>query len=201
MHDSNHGSYASNKFVNNTLGGILNILGGYSANWKIQHNVLHHTYTNVEGLDEDIEAGVLLRMSPHAPQLRIHRFQHIYAWFLYCMMNLFWVTVKDYRQLFKYHQLDLLRKEKLTLKRGLTELTILKVFYIGYVIVLPILFSGMPWYHIVLGFVAMHIIAGLALACIFQPAHVMQTSEYPEPNTDRKMENSWAVHQLLNTTN
>ncbi len=201
MHDSNHGSYAHNKFVNNTLGGILNILGGYSANWKIQHNVLHHTYTNVEGLDEDIEAGVFLRMSPHAPRRGFHRFQHIYAWFLYCMMNLFWVTVKDYRQLIKYNQLGLLRKEKLTLKRGLTELTILKVFYIGYVIVLPILFSGMPWYHIVLGFVVMHVIAGLALACIFQPAHVMETSEFPEPNPDRKMENSWAVHQLLNTTN
>ncbi len=201
MHDSNHGAYAKNKLVNNMLGGVLNILGGYSANWKIQHNILHHTYTNVGGLDEDIEAGALIRMHPHAPKKKFHRFQYVYAWVLYCLMNLFWVTVKDYRQLFKYNQVDLLKKEKLTLKRGITELTLLKLFYIGYAIVLPIFFSGMSWYHVLIGFVIMQMIAGLALACIFQPAHVMESSEFPEPGPDRKMENNWAVHQVLNTTN
>ena len=200
MHDSNHGSYANNKFVNSMLGGVLNILGGYAANWRIQHNVLHHTYTNVHGLDEDIAPGPILRMSPHQPRFGIHRFQHIYAWFLYCLMNLFWVTVKDYRLLVRYHKSDLLRKEKLTLKRGIIELSILKVVYFGYALVLPILFSGLPWYHVVLGFVLMHVLGGLGLACIFQPAHVMETSEYPVAGPDRKMENSWAVHQVLNTT-
>ena len=65
MHDSNHEAYSTNSTINTLLGGLLNILGGYSRNWRMQHNILHHTYTNVEGLDEDIEAGILLRMSPN----------------------------------------------------------------------------------------------------------------------------------------
>jgi len=201
MHDSNHGSYSGSKLLNSLLGNILNLLGGYGRTWRIQHNILHHTYTNVDGLDEDIEAGVLLRMSPHAPRYGFHRFQHLYAWFLYALMNLFWVTVKDFKQVVRYEREGLLRKEKVSLKKAITELSLVKVFYLCYVVGIPILFSGMPWYHVLLGFVLMHMLAGLGLACIFQPAHVMETSAYPEPSPARKMEQSWAVHQLLNTTN
>ncbi len=201
MHDSNHGSYSKNKIVNSLLGNILNVIGGYSPNWRIQHNILHHTYTNLHGLDEDIAGTVLIRMHPESPRMKIHRYQHIYSWGLYSLMNLMWVIVKDYKLLFRYEKQGLLRKEKLTLKRGLTELSLIKVFYIAYMFVLPLLFSGLAWYHIFLGFLLMQMVAGLALACIFQPAHVMETSEYPKPDEDLKMENNWAVHQLLNTTN
>ena len=201
MHDANHGSYSKNKLTNAFLGNILNFLGGYALNWKIQHNILHHTYTNLEGLDEDIDPGKLLRLSPHKPALRIHRYQHIYAWFLYSLMNLFWVTAKDYRLLVRYNNNDLLRKQKTTLRKAITELSLLKVFYFSYALVLPILFSKMSWQTVVTGFILMHLIGGLALACIFQPAHVIETSEYPEITADRRVENNWAVHQLLNTTN
>lgn len=201
MHDSNHGSYSSNKYINSFLGNVLNVLGGYARNWRIQHNVLHHTYTNLDGLDEDIEGTKLIRMSPHKPLMRMHRYQHIYAWFLYSLMNLMWVIVKDYKLIFRYSKQGLLQKEKITLKKAFIELSLLKVAYVGYVIVLPILFSGMPWQHVLGGFVLMHMIAGLSLACIFQPAHVMETSEYPLPSEDRKIANNWAAHQLLNTTN
>ena len=199
MHDSNHGAYAENKAVNHFLGSLLNILGGYSLNWKIQHNILHHTYTNIEGLDEDIDAGPVLRMSPDKQLRPFHRFQHLYAWLVYCIMNLYWITVKDYRMLLRYHKNGLLRKQNTTLRKAVTELSLLKVVYVAYILVLPLLFSGVPWYHVVGGFVAMHVVAGFSLACIFQPAHVVETSDYSSPSEDRKMENNWAVHQVLNT--
>jgi linoleoyl-CoA desaturase len=201
MHDSNHGSYSRNKFVNSTLGNILNIIGGYARNWRIQHNVLHHTYTNVDGLDEDIEGTKLIRMSPHKPLKPIHRYQHLYAWFLYSLMNIYWVIAKDYKLIFRYEKEGLLKKEKVTLKQAFIEVTVLRLFYYSYMLVLPIMFSGLPWYHIIAGFLIMHLIAGISLACIFQPAHVMETSDYSLPSPERKMQNNWAAHQLLNTTN
>ena len=201
MHDSNHGAYSTNKTVNTILGGVLNFIGGYDRNWRIQHNVLHHTYTNLDGLDEDIEGTVLIRMSPHKPVLKIHRYQHIYAWFLYSLMNIFWVIIKDYRLIFRYHKNDLLVKEKMTLRKALIEVTFYKVLYVCTTVVLPLMFSNMPWQHVMLGFLSMHMVAGLALACIFQPAHVMEASTYPAPNEDRKIETNWAAHQILNTTN
>jgi linoleoyl-CoA desaturase len=199
MHDSNHEAYTESKAMNNFLGSLLNILGGYALNWKIQHNILHHTYTNIQGLDEDIDSGVIIRMSPDKPLLKMHKFQHIYAWFMYCLMNLFWITAKDYRLLLRYSKNGLLRKQNTTLGKAVLELSLLKVVYVGYILVLPIMFAHVPWYHIVGGFVAMHVIAGFSLACVFQPAHVVETSDFSSPTEDRKMENNWAVHQVLNT--
>jgi linoleoyl-CoA desaturase len=201
MHDSNHGAYSENKTVNMALGSLLNFIGGYDRNWRIQHNILHHTYTNLDGLDEDIAGTVLIRMCPHKKRLPIHRFQHIYAWFLYALMNLTWVVLKDFKLIFRYEKEGLLKKEKVTLGRAFAELIVLKLFYIGNILVLPILFSDMTVGQVFLGFLMMHVVAGLSLACIFQPAHVMETSSFPLPNDERKMEESWARHQLMNTTN
>lgn len=200
-HDSNHGSYSNNKTVNKIIGDIVNVVGGYDVTWRIQHNILHHTYTNIEGLDEDIDAGGLLRFSPHSKKHALHRYQHIYGWFLYCLLTLQWVTYKDYRLLFIYEKKGLLKKEKISLNKALLELSIYKVIYFVYMLVLPIMFSGMSWQLVVLGFLLLHFVAGLGLSCIFQLAHVLESSEFPLPTDDRKMENSWAIHQMLNTAN
>jgi linoleoyl-CoA desaturase len=199
MHDSNHSAYSRNKIVNRIMGGIIDFMGAYSVNWRIQHNILHHTYTNLSGLDDDIDAGNLLRMSPHQQRLPLHRWQHLYCWGLYSMMNVYWVLVKDYVQIFKFEKEGLLRKEKKTLTQAFWEITAMRIVYFGYTIVLPILFSGVAWYHCVIGFVFIQVIAGISLACIFQPAHVMETSDFAVPDDQSKLENSWAVHQVLNT--
>jgi len=199
MHDSNHGSYSDNKTLNKWMGRIIILVGGYDVNWRIQHNILHHTYTNIEGLDHDIEAGILLRFSPHQKRYRMHRFQHIYAWFLYGLLTLQWATIKDFRQVVQYHRLDLLKKEKLTVGRALLQVTLYKLLYYGCLFVLPVLLAGVTWGHVLTGFVVMHFIAGLSLSVIFQLAHVMEDCEFPAPEPGRKMKNNWAVHQLLNT--
>ena len=51
MHDANHESFSSKKWVNSLMGSSIYILAGNVYNWKVQHNVLHHTYTNIQGLD------------------------------------------------------------------------------------------------------------------------------------------------------
>jgi linoleoyl-CoA desaturase len=203
MHDANHGTYSPDKRVNNFISYILEVIGGYRVTWRIQHNVLHHTYTNVAGLDEDIDSIVLLRLSPRQPWHWFHRYQYIYIWFFYAMMTIFWMTIKDYLQVVKYKQHDLLIKQKVSLRQAIFRITLYKLFYYAYIIVLPIIFSGQPWYFVVLGFLLMHVTSGLFLSCIFQPSHIMEASPFASPVTTdgkRQMENSWAVHELLNTT-
>src|SRR5688500_7840672 len=39
MHDANHGAYSHKSWVNEFLGYSLNLVGGNSFNWKVQHNV------------------------------------------------------------------------------------------------------------------------------------------------------------------
>ena len=113
------------------------------------------------------------------------------------------MTAKDYLQVIRYKQHELLIKQKVSLKQAVFRITWYKLFYYAYIMVLPILFSDMPWYLVVAGFLLMHFISGLFLSCVFQPAHVMETSAFlPPVMTDGKnrMEDTWAVHEVVNTT-
>jgi linoleoyl-CoA desaturase len=84
MHDACHGSYSSKKWVNDTLGLTLNALGGNAFIWKFKHNIIHHTYTNVDGIDDDIAKSPLMRQCSTQKWVPAHRFQHIYmlCWFM-----------------------------------------------------------------------------------------------------------------------
>src|SRR5699024_4176697 len=75
MHDANHGAYSKNKRVNHFFGYAANFIGANKYNWKIQHNVLHHTYTNIYGADEDIENGDLFRLSPYSEVKWYNKYQ------------------------------------------------------------------------------------------------------------------------------
>lgn len=201
MHDANHGAYSKNSTVNKILGLFANILGASASNWKIQHNVLHHSYTNVSGVDEDISPGNIMRFSPHQKRFKAHRFQHIYAWFLYALMTLEWSTVKDFKDIFRYKKMGLTKKIDRNFSRLFSHLILSKVVYYTYVLVIPLIVTDTPWYFILLFYALMHFVAGFTLAAVFQPAHVIPSSEFPLPDKDGKMDNNWAVHQLLTTAN
>jgi linoleoyl-CoA desaturase len=201
MHDANHGAYSNRPWVNNLLGLSLNVVGGNAFNWKVQHNVLHHTYTNIHDVDEDISPRGVLRLSPHGEWKSFHRYQHFYAWFFYGLMTLVWVLVKDYVRIVKYQKDGLVKKQKANIVTEWTVLILSKAIYVVYIFVIPLFVLSVTWWQILIGFLVMHYIAGFILAIIFQPAHVIDGTEYPLPDTEGKMDNSWAIHQLHTTTN
>jgi len=57
------------------------------------------------------------------------------------------------------------------------------------------------WWQVFIGFFAMHYVSGFILSVIFQPAHVIDGTDYPEPDAEGRLENNWAIHQLRTTTN
>ena len=134
MHDANHGSYSNKSWINNTVGYSLNVMGAGAFNWKVQHNVLHHTYTNIHDVDEDISPRGILRMTPHSEWKSIHKFQHIYAWFIYGLMTLVWVIVKDFARLTRYHKDGLVKKQKADIKREWAILIATKLIYVAYIL-------------------------------------------------------------------
>jgi linoleoyl-CoA desaturase len=201
MHDANHHAYSRNNAVNMSLGFLLNVVGGSDVNWRVQHNVLHHTYTNVTGYDEDIDPGNLLRFSPEQPLRKVHKNQHIFAWFLYGFMTIKWILTKDYFQHARYVKEDLLKTQGIPKGRVLAKLIASKVIYLTLTIGLPIYFSPMAWWGTVLCFFMMHYIAGLILACVFQPAHVIPETDFPMPDEDGNIKQDWAVNQIRTTAN
>lgn len=201
MHDANHGAYAARPWVNNLLGYSLNLIGGNALNWKVQHNVLHHTFTNVHDHDEDISPRGLLRFCPGTPWKPAHRAQFIYAFFLYGFMTIVWLLFKDFVRIFHYQNKGLIEKQKTKLGRELVILLSSKAICIAYIFVVPLLVTPLLWWQIILGIFITHFVAGFILGIIFQCAHVVEGTEFPIPDEHNNLANTWAVHQLLTTAN
>jgi linoleoyl-CoA desaturase len=201
MHDANHGAYSNKAWVNTVIGYSLNLIGANKFNWKMQHNILHHSYTNVHEEDEDISPRGVLRLTPHSDWKHMHRYQFIYAWFLYGLMTLVWMIVKDFVRMVRYDKNGLAKKHKAHIGQEWAILVGSKLIYAGYIFVIPVLFTALAWWQILLGIFIMQYIAGFVLAIIFQPAHVIEGTEFPLPDKNASLENNWAVHQLLTTTN
>lgn len=202
MHDANHGSYSKNTKFNKFLGYLsMNIVGGFSLNWRIQHNVIHHTYTNIHNHDEDIAPPGMLRFEPHAEKKKIHKFQFIYAWFFYCLMTLMWSTTKDFNQLFRFNRQGYLKTANTTFRRELLVLMASKIGYYGFILLPYFLVKEMTFLNWLSGFLLINAVASLWLTMIFQSAHVVEETEFPLPDEKGNLENHWAIHQLRTTMN
>lgn len=200
MHDANHGSFSSKNWVNKLFGSSIYILAGNDYNWKVQHNVLHHTYTNIQGHDEDIDAGRIIRFSKHTKWLQIHRFQKYYAFLLYGLLTVNWAITTDFKQTYNYLKRKLSYGKMPKPATQWTKLIIGKIVYYALWIVLPLML-GFPWYQILIGFIIMHYTAGIILSVVFQLAHVMPNTEMPTPDEQGNIKNTWAIHQLFTTSN
>ena len=200
MHDALHGSYSKNKRVNQWIGYTTYMVGANPSVWKIQHNLLHHTYTNIHGLDEDIDDKAIIRLSEHAPLRWFHRYQHIYGMFLYGGMTLL-MTVNDLFKLLRYRRKGFVKKQSMRFGQEFTKLIATKIFYFFFILGLPMLVTALTWWQVLLGFLLMHLIAGYVLSIIFQMAHIVEGAHQPLPADDNAMENTWAIHQLETTAN
>lgn len=201
MHDANHGAYSKNKNVNKWLGYTLNLMGGMVFNWKLQHNVLHHTYTNIHGMDDDIEEKLVLRFSPHSEPRKFHRFQFLYVFFFYSILTLYWVLAKDVIQYYKYRKNGVNRYSEKENRSYFWSMISLKLFYIFYLLVLPLTLQDYSFGLIIGGFLLMHAIGGLVLGVVFQLAHSVLEADFPLPNSANIVENDWAMHQMNTTVN
>jgi linoleoyl-CoA desaturase len=200
MHDASHGSFSKKAWINKLLTNTMYFIGGNPFNWKVQHNILHHTYTNVEGYDEDIEPKGALRLSQQTPLKRVHRFQHIYALFLYCLMTLV-RTVNEFAQLAKYNKDGFTRAQGSTPSREMTRLILTKAVYLLTIIGLPMIFASYSWWLVLTGFLVMHFVAGLLMSTVFQMAHVVEIADQPIPEEGGIINKEWAIHELETTAN
>lgn len=199
MHDANHGAYSANPRVNKAMGLVLNLVGGDSKNWIVQHNILHHTYTNIQDHDEDIDDKIIMRFSPNGKYKAIQRFQIVYVFFFYSIMTLYWTTIKDFMQYYRYVKEGHNRENKAAQVKNWLLLVLWKIYYIGYIFGLPMYVGGFSFVSVLLGFLLLHAVSGLVLSIVFQLAHVVEKTTFPMPDEKGNIENEWAIHQLQTT--
>ena len=198
MHDGAHDSFSKSKKINWLMGFTLDLMGGSQMLWRQKHNVLHHTYTNINALDSDLHTSGLLRLSPEQQWRPWYRFQHVYAFPVYSLLTLSWVTFSDFRKFFSGH-IGHYKLRKYTVLE-VVVFFVMKLFYGGYAFVLPLFFH--PFLHVLIAFVAVHLLFGFTLSIVFQLAHILESNTFPTPDPHTgTIDNEWAMHEVETTAN
>ncbi len=196
MHDGGHGAYSRHRLVNRLSALSLDLIGASSYVWHFKHNVMHHHYTNIEGVDEDIEAEPFLRLAPGQPRRPYHRFQHYYVWLLLGLFHPKWAFVDDFRTLI----IGRIGSRAVPRPRG-RELVILltgKVAHLAFALLIPLALH--PWTTVAIVYAVFSLILGITLATVFQLAHCVEEASFAEiPKDDQRMERDWVKHQLATT--
>ncbi len=200
MHDAIHGSFSSSSKINKIFGASIYLFGGNAYNWDVQHNKLHHTYTNIHEIDEDITGKFMLRLSSGDKLKAAHRFQHIYAFFLYSLMTISFLW-KDFKEISLYNKMAATGLVKPFPRNELITLFISKFAYVLFICVMPMLVLDITFGQWFLGFMAMNCTAGIILSTVFQLAHIVEGATQPAVDDKGNIENAWAIHQLNTTAN
>ncbi len=199
MHDANHGAFARSARLNRAFGYALDFVGASSYLWRFKHNVHHHTYANVDGLDSDIDAGPFLRLAPSQRRRAVHRWQHLYAWLLYGVLAVKWWFVDDVADLVRGRigRVPIPRPRRYELAGALAG----KAVFVAWAVVIPALVFQTVWVApmFLLGALSL----GVVLATVFQLAHAVPDAAFhaARAGEDRKMATGWAEHQVRATAN
>lgn len=197
MHDGGHGSFSTKKFWNTIAAYSVNGLGASMLMWNNKHNIVHHTYTNIDGIDDDIEIKPFVRMCSTQKKYKVHRFQHIYVWFLYSLLLIVWVFAADYKKYFN-KKVGEVPIKKLSIFNHIAFWAA-KLIYYFMMIALPIYMIGFTEW--ILGFLLLSLFAGFILSIVFQLAHTVEETNFPIPSENKNIDNEWAIHQIQTTAN
>jgi linoleoyl-CoA desaturase len=195
-HDAIHGSYTGSDRLNKILGGTFDVMGARSKGWFMQHNILHHTFTNVPGWDGDIDPTPLIRMHKGTKRYFFHSIQHFYWPIIYIWTTVAWLVAKDFEDLFKPDPRN-------GLKKPWTDwigVILAKASHFFIFVGVPAAF-GVPLWPMVIGYMMFHWAIGLTLAVVFQCAHVLEGPELVTLEEGEKMPGGFAFHQLRTTGN
>jgi linoleoyl-CoA desaturase len=201
QHDGGHKAYSSRPWVNRLMSLSLDLIGGSSYLWDWKHNSFHHTYTNIDGHDDDINVGLLARLSPHQRRLKFHRYQGIYLWLLYGFLAVKWHLFDDFYQVARGR----IGEHRIRRPRGkdLVVFVLGKVAFFSFAFGIPMLLH--PWWAVLSLYAIAAFTSGIVLSIVFQLAHCVEEADFPLPvptaEGGERMEAEWAVHQVQTTVN
>jgi linoleoyl-CoA desaturase len=193
-HDAAHGVAVKSKFWNKVLFSLsFNLQGNNAYVWGKNHNESHHLYTNIEGSDIDVLNNPLFRMTESQELKWFHRYQFIYAPFLYLLYSINWFFFRETLMLFNFSS----RTIKIEIPRNeVVKLVIYKFLYIGYMILLPIYLLPFGWQTVLLAFLLNHFMVSILFVGVLGVSHLSDFVEHPVPDQNNKLDMSWPKLQM-----
>lgn len=201
QHDGGHKAYSDRAWVNKMMALTLDLMGGSSYLWDWKHNSIHHTYTNITGHDDDIDVGMLGRLSPHQKRYPFHRMQGIYLWVLYGFLSIKWHFWDDFYNI----AIGRIGGHKIRRPKG-RDLAVFiggKIAFFSLAFVIPMLLH--PFWVVVGVYAIAAFVSGVVLSVVFQLAHCVQEADFPMPEANpaggERIPSAWAIHQVQTTVN
>lgn len=198
MHDTVHGAYTQNQVIFYLLQLPILAIGVEPKIWRIEHNVLHHTYPNVEGMDQDIHPRFVFRFTENQQRKWFHSYQHLYATFVYGLLLIEWLTVKDFLKVLKYHRMGFFRSRREMVVLA-SVILLKKVLFYFVFLYLPLHILPLSSFLVVTLFLTMLVVAGISMTIVFQLAHVVSCCK-AESTIELLAAKNWHVHQLETTS-
>lgn len=197
IHDAVHGTLFSKKWMNDAYVHFFDFMGANSYIWKVRHIRLHHNYPNVMGWDSDFEQSPMARVFPHGAFSKMHKYQHIYLPLIYPLYLFNWLLVRDFKDFFKKDAL--VRKVAEIPRIEYIKLFIFKALFVFYIFFLPVLVLHITWGQMFIAFLVMMFTASISSLIVLLSPHATPESEFPMPDDENKLPNSWFMHQLTTT--
>jgi linoleoyl-CoA desaturase len=193
-HDAAHNTLFANQKLNRFIYSIsFPLLGNHPFVWRTYHLKSHHMYTNVEESDIDVIQNKLLRLHNHEPVKKFHRFQYLYAPFLYLLYTLNFVLFRDIIALFGKTDRTIEIKVPLGAK---LKYIFSKCFYFSLFILVPWLTTDNSIATIILAFVIMHFCMSLIIVLVLSCNHQVDLAHHLSHEEAQESGMSWVSLQL-----
>ena len=197
-HDAAHNSLFKQKKYNKWFMYIFDLLGLSSFNWKNRHVKGHHQYSNIMHYDPDIQQSPIVKIFPQDTHRVFHRFQWLYMPIVYAIFIPRWIFYRDFKDIF-YEKIGGFNNRPYPSKEVI-RMVLLKIVYITYIIILPSLVSGYGISVFIYAFLMLMVSSSLTILVVILTTHMLEHSEFPEPDENGVMPYSWAEHQMMTTS-
>jgi linoleoyl-CoA desaturase len=195
-HDGAHAAISRHRWINQTvLYASFVLIGADPYLWQMRHVRSHHIFPNVNGCDIDIDSNLFLRLSPNHPKRWYQRYQHLYAPFVFWLVDIHTVFVQDLHYLFKRelaNMVDIRHPPS-----AYFSFIACKVVFVGLIFVIPVLVLPIPWWEVLLGALLMSFVSSCAFVYLLIGTHFCEEATFPETDAHGVIEHDWATHAML----
>jgi linoleoyl-CoA desaturase len=195
-HDGAHATLSRHQWINRAaLYGSFMLIGADPYLWQLRHVRSHHVFPNVNGSDIDIDSNVFLRLSPNHPKRWYQRYQHLYAPFVFWLVDIHTVFIQDVQYLFKRrlaNMVDIRHPPS-----AYVGFVACKLVFLAIVFVIPALALPIPWWQVLIGALLMSFVSSCVFVYLLIGTHFAEETTFPAPNKDGELDHDWATHAML----
>jgi linoleoyl-CoA desaturase len=171
-------------------------INGTGDNWRKTHNYMHHTYTNIKGMDDDVGYGIL-RLFPEQRWKAHYLFQPFYA-VIFALLFQWGIAIQELRlgQLFSGRKSkDVFREEFAPVKRKIGQQSLRDY------VIFPLL-AG-PWcLQVLAGNIIANGIRNVWTFSIIFCGHFTRDAQiFPRSTMENESRGHWYMRQVAGSSN